>query len=89
MTPAQEQAWKEWIATRPECVQKLAAEFPPGTKIIFEGDGTIAFIIGYNEDDSLIITKVDPSRDYQKALEARRYICAEHLRKDARVFFPQ
>ena len=68
-----------WIASRPECVQKLAQEFPLGTLITDENE-TRYFLIGYTEDDRLIISPVDPHEDYDRARDERSYICAEHLR---------
>lgn len=73
-----EKALEAWIASRPECVRQLAARFPPGDRI--EGpSGTIYYIIGYTEDDMLIVSPVKPWEDYDAALANKHYICAKHL----------
>lgn len=71
-------ALAEWIASRPESVQKLAAEFPLGTA--FEVKGRILYLVGYNEDDSLIVSRFNPATDYEAANENREYLCASHCR---------
>lgn len=68
----------DWLSTRPPCVQALCREFPIGDKIIIEG--TPHHIIGYTEDDKLIISAFDPKDDYDKAVHERLYVCAEHCR---------
>lgn len=67
--------WQEWLSTRPECVRKLAAEFPRGTRV------DRYFVIGYTEDDMLIVSLIDPSLDYDGAVESKEYVCAKHVRK--------
>jgi hypothetical protein len=67
-----------WLSTRPQEVQALAREFPPGMEVAF-GDATI-FVLGYCEGDTLIVTPVDPHEDYNGAYEAREHLCASHLR---------
>lgn len=44
--------YQEWIKTRPNCVQKMAAKYPPGPYIC---DGSAFFVVGYaeNEDGSV------------------------------------
>jgi hypothetical protein len=71
--------FREWLATRPECVRKLATEFALGTEI--ECNGQLFFVIDYTEDDSLVVSPVDPSEDYDTAYKMRQYICAAHLRE--------
>ena len=71
-------AWEAWLATRPECVRKLAAEFPLGTEM--DINGVIYYLIGYTENDMLIISNVNPWENYDQAYAARCHICAEHFR---------
>lgn len=73
---------KAWLASRPESVQKLAAEFPGGTVIMF--DGVSHHILGYTEDDTLILSPVNPGVDYDSAMSNRVYLCAQHLRDAAK-----
>jgi hypothetical protein len=87
-----EETFDDWLATRPECVRKLASEFPPGTRIrgtgfnIPDGPGTTHpvefWVVGYNEDDMVIVSPVDPRKDFDAALapENKHYICAQHIR---------
>ncbi len=68
----------DWLATRPECVQKLAAEFPMGD--VFCLGGRILYLLGWNESDMLIVSAIDPAVDYDRANESREYLCAKHCR---------
>lgn len=68
-----------WLKTRPECVQKLAKEFP--LNITVQLKGKLLYMVGYNEKDTLIMSEINPSEDYEGAIEHRVYICAEHLRE--------
>ena len=70
--------FEQWLATRPESVRELAKEFPLGLEI---GVGGVThYLIGYTEDDSLIISPIWPGDDYDAAYEARQHVCADHLR---------
>lgn len=73
--------YQGWLATRPECVQKLAAEFPLGT--VVQHDGTNLYLLGYTEDDTLIMSEIDPGVDYDGANASKVYFCAGHLRDAA------
>jgi len=53
-TGTQRNTWDEWLSTRPECVRKLAAEFPVG--LIIEHEGKLLHLLGYNESDMLIFS---------------------------------
>jgi len=68
----------EWLATRPACVQKLAAEFPAGS--VLKHNGETLYLLGYCEDDLLIFSSINPAADYDGAKKAPRYICASCLR---------
>ncbi len=70
---------EEWLATRPECVQLLAREFPPMTEV--EIDGRVHYVFGWTEDDSLILSHFNPDIQYDHAMESHIHLCAEHLRK--------
>lgn len=72
-------SYKDWLKTRPKSVQKLAAEFPLGSEC--EGrNGEILFIIGYTEDDAIVLTPINPSDDYESACAQRVHVCASHYR---------
>ena len=70
--------FKAWLKTRPESIQRLAAEFPLGTTFGI-GDKK-AFLVGYNEGDMLILSYTDPYNDYEKATTEQFYLCASHAR---------
>ncbi len=68
-----------WIATRPQCVQRLAEEFPVGTVVGIHGRKL--YLIGWTEGDELILSSIDPFADYEGATAAREYLCASHVRE--------
>lgn len=72
-----------WLATRPECVQKLAKEFPLEEFGVLEVDDEYLHLCGYTENDMLIFSIVDPRVDYELCLrpENKRFICASHFRE--------
>jgi hypothetical protein len=76
---ARERAWEEWIASRPECVQRLAREFPVGITLAIHGSRY--YLLGYNESDMLLVSKINPREDYDGALAATEYIHADCVRK--------
>ena len=76
----QETALSSWLLTRSESVQQLAREFPIGNGISFVVKGRRFFLLGYTEDDSLIISRVNPARNYQLATKRQEFLEACHLR---------
>lgn len=73
-----ERELEAWIKSRPESVQKLAAEFPFG--MILETPSGKLHLLGYTEDDCLILSKNDPFVDYGLAQATKVYLHAKHLR---------
>jgi len=76
-------AFARWLLTRPQNVQDFAAKNPflPGDKVMTpEGD---TWFMGYGEYEDgrvgLIVTPIDPARDYDAAVAARQQICPEHF----------
>lgn len=67
-----------WLASRPECVQKLFAEFPPESKVRVGNE--YFYVLGYTENDEIIITLHNPGEDYDAAINDQRFVCAKHLR---------
>jgi hypothetical protein len=43
-------------------------------------DDTIWYLCGYTEDDQLIISPINPWKDYERAISQRVYMCASHFR---------
>lgn len=69
---------EEWLSTRPQCVQRLAREFPLGSTFVI--DDAFYYLVGYTEDDTLIITHINPDDHYDEAVKNRKYVCADHFR---------
>jgi hypothetical protein len=67
-----------WLETRPESVRKLAAEFPP--EAVFDVNGTPMYVVSYTEGDELCVSPINPAEHAQAAFDARRMLCAGHLR---------
>lgn len=77
MTKEQQTAWNEWLETRPECVQNLAKRFPLGMKFLIGNH--LMYLIGYSEKDELLLTSIDPAKDYDNAVEKRIPIKLEEI----------
>lgn len=75
-------AYADWLMTRPACVQSLALEFPLGLAARVD-DGPLLYLVGYTEDDRLIMSEVNPGDDYHGALANKVYLCAAHAREAA------
>ena len=52
-TPAQEHAWKEWVAARPPHIQALCEQFPPNRLYRMKSTGRRVTIYAYNEDKTV------------------------------------
>jgi hypothetical protein len=63
--------WEEWLLSRPPSVQKIAREFPAGLRFLDPGLGSL-WLIGYTEDDELILTRTNPFLDFGRASQADR-----------------
>lgn len=68
----------DWLASRPDCVRQLAAEFPIGTEV-HVGD-VVLHVIGYTEADQVIVSPVWAADDYEESLAQKQVLCASHLR---------
>jgi hypothetical protein len=63
-------------------VRALAAEFPLGTRL--DADGTFFWVAGYTEDDTLVVTRIEPpwvGKVYSMMMAGREYVCAAHVRE--------
>lgn len=78
MSASMPDEYRKWLVTRPESVQRLAEEFPPMTSI--EVHGVPHYVFAYDESDGLIVTPVDPRKNYDFAYQSRRTVCAAHVR---------
>ena len=75
-----EAAVAEWLSTKPQCVQDLAKEFPASTVILC--DDKKFFILGWTENDMLAVTPIDPADNYDGAVAAVEYLCADCCRNN-------
>ena len=40
------------------------------------------WLLGFTEDQMLIVSKIDPCDDYDGSLAIREYLCADHFSKN-------
>lgn len=76
--PEPSTAYHEWLAARPESVKELAAEYPMGTVVAF--DGRELYVIGWTEDDHCIVSPIWVEDDADASFEAKDYVCAHCIR---------
>lgn len=73
--------FSEWLDDQPESVRRLAEEFPPCEIFLNE---TKYWVIGYSENDELIVSDVPPGEGEAKQQARRAYVPAEQLRGHTR-----
>lgn len=78
-TEASYDSEKAWIASLPDNVQRLIGAFPLNSVFMIEGEKY--YLLGYTEDELVIVTPVSPANDYDAAVEKRRFIRPEHLKR--------
>jgi hypothetical protein len=61
------------IAMR-RCISPLALRFPPRT--VLPTNAGASYVIGYRGDELLIVSDTDAARDWQTAVQTRRYLQA-------------
>ena len=71
--------YASWLAKRPLGVRKLLEEYPLGTTVAV-ADGAAWFVIGATDEDHLIVAP-DVAASFDEAKAARKYICADPLRR--------
>jgi hypothetical protein len=71
---------EKWIASRPPSVQALARRFPVG-EVVQISDDPVRYILGYTENEMLIVSQTDPRVDYDKAVATKEYLCADHVER--------
>lgn len=69
---------QEWLQDKPQIIKDLATKFPPGTMIVIPDRGEY-HVVGWNEGNAIIVSRVDPFQDYDRAIENVEYICADHI----------
>lgn len=70
---------REWIASRPEAIRKLAEEFPLFTG--YEVGGKKYILCGWREPDLLILFPHDAEGTPEQNPELRQYVHADCVRK--------
>lgn len=65
--------FESWLEGRPETIKQLARKFPPGT--VIESNGERLYVISYDEDGGIGVSLIDPSEDYDGAVQSRKNIC--------------
>lgn len=73
MNAKQKKLFKEWLKTEPKVIQDLARKFPPGT--VLRSHGKTLYVMSYYEDGGLGVSNIDPSEDYERAMDEKVYAC--------------
>jgi hypothetical protein len=78
--PVVEKEWYEWLNSRPDSIKSLAAIWSPMDIILFNQQK--CYVIGYTEEDQIIVTKVNPKENFEEAMkeENKYYLCVKHLK---------
>ena len=71
--------FNHWLKSKPRVIRQLANRFPINSQVVL--DGVMHYLLGYTEDEMLIVSPVLPSQDYDGAIEQRKYVCAHHLER--------
>ena len=50
-----EEAWHEWVKTRPESVKKLCHQFPPNRLYLLKSSGHRVTVYSYNENGTMTV----------------------------------
>jgi len=74
------QAFNDWMETRPDCIKALAREFPLHTPVWIAALRKTWYVIGWKEDDALIVSPLTLAEDYDTAMTLKQYVCADHYR---------
>lgn len=75
--PPPPSAFLTWLADQPDSVQKLACEFPHS---VLELDGRRVFLLAYRDDDSLVVSPLDPRTGEREAWDQQEVLPADQAR---------
>lgn len=78
-------SFEAWAASRPEQVQALIRRFPNGS--LFLVNNQVHYVIGWTENDKLILSPVNPVLEFKRAQDEKIYICAKHFRSTSTPVF--
>jgi len=86
MPNEREQEWLNWVASRPEEIQKIIAKYPPGEYRMTKDSpygiscpGTKVILISYSEDGKLGVV-VTPENKLPEAIEHEKELLRKHNR---------
>jgi hypothetical protein len=65
-----------WMASRPDSVKALAAEFPLHMALYMPASGTMGYVIGWREDDHIMVSPFRLDKDYDEAVRLAHYVKA-------------
>lgn len=72
-----EEAYLKWLSTRPKAIQEAGLRYRPGQELMLHGKKY--YVIGFGEVDgefaSLLVSKIDPTLDYEGAIATKQRIC--------------
>lgn len=68
---------ERWLANCPPIVRHLAAQYPPGCAVDFDGERR--YVVSYEENERLGLSRIDPRSDHQGAQTQRKLINAHHI----------
>lgn len=54
-TQKQKDTWATWVATKPECVQKMCRSHPPDEMYKMKSTGQIVTLYSYSEDGTVTV----------------------------------
>jgi hypothetical protein len=66
-----------WIAARPPLIRHLARQYPPGQALDIDGERW--YVVSYEENERIGISRIDPSVDYKASQRRRELINAHDL----------
>ena len=66
-----------WLASRPPHIQAMAKKFPMDS--VFLIYGVKHYLLGYTEDEMLILSSTPPNENYEKAIETKIFVHALHF----------
>ena len=67
--------WEEWCRDRPPSVRQALIKFPPGT-VVEDHDKVWHYVIGYQDDGGLLVTKIDPQLAWDAAVADAKPMCS-------------
>jgi hypothetical protein len=89
MRPSEPETLADWLQTRSAAVQDLARRFPLDAE--YRLDGRVYYLLGFakragsDTPAALVLTPINPGRNYTAAMQNRVYVCIDALEPAAAV----